>query len=237
MNKKWLHLNVMRGELNPTHVRMQSCSNSSSINSSILSSSSTSAAVQYVMNSPMANALVLNNENIDLKQEINRLSGDNEVLRRKLAAKSAECDKLKKESKEMKLQCEQYKMIMRQLNDTLIANTSSGGFGVHLGPKRVPNKGWMGFSLCRGFCWAHFRMCLLLSEAFVEKCFVDLSVVLFGCKSILCLFLDDQLFIIAFWHLIGWFAVTWVLLSMYSEVWFSCWCVFVEFPLFTWCFL
>jgi len=79
---------------------------------------SSTHAMYHVINTPMANA-VINNNNNDLKQELNQLNAENEQLRRKLNTKTNECEKLKIKCKESRDECEQYKHLMRQLSDSM----------------------------------------------------------------------------------------------------------------------
>jgi lipid II:glycine glycyltransferase (peptidoglycan interpeptide bridge formation enzyme) len=87
-----------------------------------------SSAMYHVINGPMASA-VLNNNNNDLKQELNQLNAENEQLRRKLNTKTNECEKLKIKVKETRDECENFKHLMRQLSESmnLINGTNSSG--------------------------------------------------------------------------------------------------------------
>ncbi|CAG2172830.1 unnamed protein product [Oppiella nova] len=52
-----------------------------------------------------------------------------QILRRKLSAKNSECDKLKQQIKDIKLECDRYKQVMIQLNDTIVTGNGHGTGG------------------------------------------------------------------------------------------------------------
>ena len=90
---------------------------------------SSAQAMYHVINNPMANA-VINNNNNDLKQSLTQLNSENQQLRRKLNNKNNECEKLKIKVKEARDECEQYKLLMNQLTQSV--NSLQNGDSLNL---------------------------------------------------------------------------------------------------------
>ena len=90
---------------------------------------SSAQAMYQVINNPMANA-VINNNNNDLKQSLSQMNSENQQLRRKLNNKNNECEKLKIKVKEAKDECEQYKHLMNQLSQSV--NSLQNGNSLNL---------------------------------------------------------------------------------------------------------
>lgn len=57
---------------------------------------------------------------IDFKQELQKIQQDHLELKKKLSLRNNEVERLKKELKDYKIQCERYKLLIKQVNQTLL---------------------------------------------------------------------------------------------------------------------
>lgn len=78
----------------------------------------------YVINSPIANA-VLKNAEMNMDDELTTLRKDNNHLHYKIQAKTTECTKLRAKVKECTTELERYKELLNQVSHSLANGTAT----------------------------------------------------------------------------------------------------------------